>query len=170
MLARLTCGVPWLRSSRPCTALRMNSAACCTISMLPRRRIRQNSSPPRRQARSCSPAIERRMLPMLCSTRSPAWWPWRSLICLKRSQSISSNACGGPSSCVWHSCRYRARPRRLCRPVSSSVRTSSRVCVSWWVVMYRLSSAASRSWLRRRSWLIRACSLVSTRRIVRRRK
>ena len=72
--------------------------------------------------------IERRSASATCiSTRSPAWWPWESLIRLRPSMSISStrervarSACG--CSSIWPS--WRCRWRRLARPVSGSVLAS----------------------------------------------
>src|SRR4249919_696838 len=154
----------------PRVVVTMNSAKLSTASRLSAMTSKQNSSPPRRQAMSPSPTTERRMLATLCRTRSPTRWPCSSLTCLKRSQSTSTSPKPLSEPVRRRSARCWARPRRLCRPVSSSVRISASVWLSWCAVARSESSADCRSWLRRRRRRIRPCSLSTTRMIARRRK
>jgi hypothetical protein len=119
---------------------------------------------------SSGPAADRRMLATPCSTRSPTKCPYSSLMPLKRSQSISNRPRPWVMSVRRRCCRCRWKPRRFARPVSSSVRVSSSVCVRRWLVARSVSSAVCRSRLRRRRRPMRLCSFSTTRMMARRRK
>src|SRR5690606_25598654 len=118
---------------------------------------------------SFGPATARSRLATLCSTRSPARWPWASLIALNRSQSTSTRVVPAMPPLRWRCSTCSEKPRRLVRPVSSSVRVSTSVWFSRCAVERRVSSAFCRSWLRRRRRAISACSLQTTRMIALRR-
>ncbi|VTQ30710.1 Uncharacterised protein [Pseudomonas aeruginosa] len=83
-----------------------------------------NSSPPRRATRSLSRNCPRMRMAMLTSTVSPAAWPRRSLISLKRSLSMNSTA-----NCS--RCSLASRSARLRRP-SKKARLGRLVRLSWW--------------------------------------
>ncbi|MNP06539.1 hypothetical protein D3C76_985280 [compost metagenome] len=108
---------------RRCTSRCRRSAICQARSGGQPGSRAANSSPPIRPNRS---PRRRALAPhwaMRCSTWSPTWWPWVSLICLKSSISSRMKASGLPycTACSNSRWAHSKKCRRLLLWVSTSV-------------------------------------------------
>ena len=89
--------------------------------------------PPSRATRSRSRKVARNRVANSKRARSPAWWPRRSLICFSPSRSAKMTSIARWARTASSSCaRARStKPRRLCRPVSSSTWLSEPLLRCW---------------------------------------
>ena len=93
----------------------MRAAISSSLSALVDGTNTRNSSPPQRTIMSVSRSVSRSRRAMATSTASPAAWPKRSLVCLKRSMSIRSSAWIGRSGSPRR--RRSARARRVAHEI-----------------------------------------------------
>src|SRR5690606_24634041 len=126
---------PSSRSPLPCAARRPRKASMrCTAACAPTPGNSTRNSPPPMRAASTGPrTAPRRASAAAMSTRSPASWPYSSLIDLKWSMSTNATLSGAPC------CRARANSsssrrnpaRRFGSPVRESVSASCCISSRW---------------------------------------